>query len=171
MKTIRIGFSTPKKFKLSSAMIRLYEKTKYSHVFIVMAGSNKLPFEKVFQASHGDVNCMTYEMFKEDNKIFAEYSISIDESTYYSVATWLWFQLQKPYSIMQLVRIVFNVKIKQNNDSAFICSELAGRLLEQFIGVNISKALDYLGLNDIKEILDDLALEDENINQVQGCKI
>ena len=65
-------------------------------------------------------------------------------------------------------RIVFNVKIKQNNDSAFICSELAGRLLEQFIGVNISKALDYLGLNDIKEILDDLALEDENINQLSN---
>lgn len=167
MRTLRIGFSTPKKFKLPSYAIRSYEKTKYSHVFIVMGKSEKLNFEKVFQASHGDVNCLTYDRFKEENKIFHEYSITIYDQTYFYIATWLWHQLQKPYSIMQLVKIIFNIKMNQNKDSAFICTELAGRLLEEFLDVNISKSPDYLGLNDIKQILDELSDSNQSVNKVR----
>ncbi len=155
MRTLRIGFSTPKKFKLPSFLIRTFEKTKFSHTFIVMEGRGNLPFDKVFQASHGDVNCLTYDNFKEDNKIFHEYTWDVPDKVYYGAATFLWNQLQKPYSIKQLLSIALNIKISNNNTEKYICTELAGIILRDHLGFDISKSLDYMGLRDIQHLLEE----------------
>ena len=156
MRKIAIGFSTPKKFRVASSLIRCFENSEYSHIYIKMEASSKskLPFAKVFQASHGDVNAIAFDVFKEKNKIIHEYEIEIEDNKYFEIATWLWFQLGKPYGFMQLVAIAFKSSIGQNNDSRFICSELAGMILRDNLGYDLSKSLDYIGLNDIKNILD-----------------
>ena len=162
MRRIIIGFSTPINFKIGSSLIRLFEKSDFSHIYIKMEPSekSKLPFSKVFQASHGDVNCMEFEVFKSKNKIIHEYEIIITDKEYYDVATWLWLQLGKPYGFAQLVAIAFNNNFLGNNDNKFICSELAGMVLRDYLGYNINDNLDYIGLNDIKDILE--AANDKN---------
>jgi len=156
VRKIIIGFSTPKKFKLGSALIRLFENSDYSHIYIKMESSPKssLPFAKVFQASHGNVNAVAYDVFKESNHIFYEYEIDIEDEKYYEIATWLWYQLGKPYGFSQLLGIAFKVKLSNNREDRFICSELAGMILKTFLNYDISKSLDYIGLNDIKKILE-----------------
>lgn len=156
MRSITIGFSTPKKFKLASSFIRFFEGSKFSHIYIKMEASpkSKLPFAKVFQASHGDVNAVAYDVFKESNKIFHEYEIEVTSEKYFEVASWLWHQLGKPYGFTQLLGIAFKVKLSNNRSDRFICSELAGMILKTFLNYDISKSLDYIGLNDIKNILE-----------------
>ena len=156
MRKITIGFSTPKKFKLGSFLIRKFEGSEYSHIFIKMNASPKspLPFAKVFQASHGDVNAIAYDVFKKDNHIFHEYELEIEDDKYYEVATWLWFQLGKPYGFTQLLGIAFKVKMSNNKEDRFICSELAGMILKEYLCFDISKSLDYISLDDIKKILE-----------------
>lgn len=156
MRKIIIGFSTPKKFKLASAMIKCFENSKYSHIYIKMEPSAKsrLGFAKVFQASHGDVNAVAFDIFAEYNHVFHEYEIEVSDDKYFEIATWLWHQLGKPYGFLQLLGIGFNIRIGSNSDKKFICSELAGLVLKDFLNYDISKSLDYIGLNDIKEILE-----------------
>ncbi len=156
MRKITIGFSTPKKFKLASSLIRCFENSSYSHIYIKMEASpnSKLPFAKVFQASHGDVNAVAFDVFREGNKIFHEYQIEVTDEKYFEVANWLWHQLGKPYGFMQLVGIALKVKTSNNSYSKFICSELTGMVLRDYIGMDIVKSLDYIGLNDIRKILE-----------------
>jgi len=156
VRRITIGFSTPKKFKLTSWLIRLFEGAKFSHIYIKMEASpsGKLPFAKVFQASHGDVNAVVFNVFKESNKIIHEYEIEIEDEKYFEIASWLWHQLGKPYGFTQLFAIAFNISLSKNKDKKFICSELAGMILRDNLGYDLSESLDYIGLNDIKNILD-----------------
>lgn len=157
-RSIIIGFSTPKKFKIGSYIIRCFENSEYSHIYIRMKtkADSPLPFDKVFQASHGDVNAVAFDVFKEGNKIFHEYEIEVEESKYFDVYKWLWFQLGKPYGFTQLLGIGLNLKLKSNNDKKFICSELSGMILRDHLGFDISDSLEYIGLNDIRYILEEM---------------
>lgn len=158
MRKIRIGLSTPRDFKLGSAIIKLRERTKWSHTFIVMEGrkGSSVPFDKVFEASYGDVHCLTYENFQEQNEIFLEKTIEISDERYAKVATWLWDQLQKPYGYHQLFKIGLNIQFGSQGDDAYICTELVGKMLEDYLSYDISKSLDYIGMNDIYEIINEL---------------
>lgn len=156
MRKMIIGFSTPKKFKISSAFIRLFEGTEFSHVYVAMVPSlnSKLPFTKVFQASYGDVNCLTYANFKSKNKIFYEKAIDIEDDIYFEVANWLWSQLQKPYAFFQLLGIALDASIGKQGDESYICTELVARILRDKLKIDITKSLDYIGLDDIKQIVE-----------------
>jgi hypothetical protein len=157
MRKIIIGFSTPKKFKIGSALIRCYEQSEFSHIYIKMKTSpnSPLPFDKVFQASHGDVNAITYDMFTSGNKILHEYELDMDEDKYFEIYNWLWHQLGKDYGFGQLIAIATGIKIGNNDNSKFICSELAAMVLKR-LGVDFGEDQDYIGLNDVKNVLDEL---------------
>ena len=45
-----IATSSPIKFKVGAELIKLYQKTQFSHILIIKD-------DLVFQASHGKVNC------------------------------------------------------------------------------------------------------------------
>jgi len=156
LRKIIIGFSTPKKPRFTSWLIRLFGKTPYSHVYMRLETMSKspLPFDKVFQASHGDVNAITYDVFKDQNKIFNEYEIEMNDDKYFSIYKWLWFQLGKPYGFAQLISIALNLKITSNKGNKFICTELAGMVLRDHLGYDINESLDYISLKDIKKILE-----------------
>lgn len=156
MRKVRIGTSTPKKQKLSSRAIRWIEGTEFSHFFIVMEGRGSLPFDKVAQASYGDVHFIHYDNFKKDNTIFYEKTFTIPDEDYYKAATWLWEQLQKPYSFTHLLGIFFDRSIGSIGDDSYICTELVARFLHKSIGLDISQTVDYLGLKDLDKIIKEL---------------
>ena len=142
-----IGFSTPKKFRFGSWAIRKYEKSNWSHVFMCYMPSpnSSLPFGKVFQASHGKVNAMHFDRFQEENRIFYMREIELSKDAFIDSATFSWEQLGKPYSFMQLIKIAFNKYNKSNGEDAYICTEFVARAL----GLKFHKAPDYIGLNDM----------------------
>ena len=160
MAKINIGLSTPKEFKVGSATIRLAQGTDFSHVFIRMVHSphSKLAFDKVFQASHGDVNALKYDNFTKENKIIREYELEVSEDNYLEIVNYLWEQLGKKYGFMQLLGIYTGLKLGNNGETRFICTELAAMVLEA-TGVDVNGDKDYLGLNDIKNILDEIPQE------------
>jgi uncharacterized protein YycO len=158
MRKILIGFSTPKKFKIGSQLIKLFEGTEYSHVYIGMQPSlnSKLPFTKVFEASYGDVHCLTYASFKEQNKIMHEYILEVEDEVYFGSANWLWSQLQKPYAFNQLLKIGLGITIGKKGDNSYICTELVGRMLKNYLKIELHKSLDYIGMKDMKNIIEGL---------------
>lgn len=156
MRKIIIGFSAPIDWKIGAELIMIVENTRFSHMYIGMnpSPSSKLPFTKVFQASRGMVNALQYNRFVLDNKAIHEYELEVTDEEYFEIANWLWAQLGKDYSFWQLVGIALGIKIKANNDSKYICSELAAKVL-RILGHEINKDYDYIGLNDVKKALDD----------------
>lgn len=156
MRKLIVGFSTPKKFKIGSALIRLFEGTQASHVYIAMVPSlnSKLPFTKVFEASYGDVHCLTYANFKDQNEIFIEKTIEVSDEIYFEVANWLWSQLQKPYGFHQLLGIAMDRSIGKQGDNAYICTELVARVLRDHLKLDLTQSLDYIGIYDMQKIVE-----------------
>ena len=124
-----IATSSPKKWKIGSALIKWYQGgTKYSHVLIIND-------YMVYQASHGWVNCCYVENFLEDNKIIDAYEVPDEVVDFDFVKE----QIGKRYSYFQLIRIAFafivkilfgvKLKLKQNGNKRFICSEFVGKAL------------------------------------------
>mgnify|MGYP000644984026 CR=1 FL=1 len=121
---MKIVTSTPSKFKLGAWLIRIYQKTTFSHVAII---SDNL----VFQASHGMVNCTHIDVFNQNNTILDTFNVNpeiLDMEYVYK-------QLGKPYSYFQVLRIALKfltgIKIsRENGDSQFICSEFVGKALK-----------------------------------------
>jgi hypothetical protein len=108
---------------------------------------------KVFQASHGIVNAINFKNFQEDNKIIQEFNIKVDDAEFKDVRKTLWNYLGRPYGFLQLIGIALNIKMFSNDDSKFICSELAGTILKNNLGYEITDDLDNIGLNDIQKVL------------------
>ena len=121
-----IGFSRPKKFKIFSWIIQKILKTNYSHTFLVF--DVKSTGQKViYQANIKGVNCLEYENFKKDNIILDEIYIS-NEKKQKNVLKFCISQLGKPYSVIALFAILFNIKFGDKTKS-YICSELVSRAL------------------------------------------
>ncbi len=154
MGRITIGFSTPKKFKATSQLIKLYEGTNFSHCFISLPPNNKTPFRRLYHASHGDVHCLKYGKFKKENNIIHEYKINIEEFKIVEIEEFLWNQLQKPYSITQILQIAFNLQLSKNKNNAFICTEIVAKIVKKYLDENI-RDLDFLGLKELKGIIDE----------------
>jgi hypothetical protein len=119
-----IATSSPIKFKVGAELIKLYQKTQFSHVLIIKD-------DLVFQASHGKVNCTHINIFLEENKIVNFYEIEDSAIDFDFVKK----QLGKKYSIKQIITIaakfIFGIKhlYGDNGNSSFICSEYVGKAL------------------------------------------
>lgn len=120
---IVIATSTPTKWKIGSAIIRLYQKTKFSHVLVIKDGV-------AYQASHGSVHEVAFSTFRLENKVIDLYLIpdsAIDMDYVKS-------QIGVKYGYLQIIRIAIKyftgiVLDKNNGDSRLICSEYIGRAL------------------------------------------
>ena len=118
-----IATSSPNKFKIGAWLIKVYQKTAYSHVLIIDGDS-------VYQASHGLVNCMHIDNFLKDNTIIDRFSVPNDTVD----MTFVKKQLGVGYAFKQLIAIgvkyVTGIKLFSNHaDSKFICSEFVGQAL------------------------------------------
>jgi hypothetical protein len=118
-----IATSAPNKFKIGAWLIKVYQKTEYSHVLIIDG-------DLVYQASHGLVNCMYIDNFLKDNVIIDRFDVpdsAVD-------MTFVKKQLGVGYAVRQLIAIavkyVTGIKLFSNHaDAKFICSEFVGQAL------------------------------------------
>lgn len=158
---IVIGFSRPKKFKIMSYIIRLLERTKFSHVYLKI-NIDTLDRELICQASGIQVNFVGDTLFKEQNETIEEFEIHNVEDVESEVLKNCVDLVGKPYGIKQLLGLLvvqiagfFGKKIKNpfaDKTKTYICSELVGQILTTHFEYNIAD-LDTLTPKDIYLLL------------------
>jgi hypothetical protein len=144
--TISVGFSKPSYFKIGAALIRLYEGTPYTHVYL-KAYSEWMGGHVIFQASHGAVHCASEQHFLSDNIAVAEFEYELDESKYKRLFNYCLNNLQKPYGFLGLLKIALKdlIKSKGDGERSFHCSEFALRALPELT----SKDPDFVTPRDL----------------------
>jgi len=159
LRKIILGFSKPKTFlPLFSWAIRAVEMTPYSHVFVKIS-SESLNTTLIYQASGTQVNFMGVKHFKDAAHIFEEFEFEVSDENYKQFLVWAVQEAGAPYGLKTVLGILvvkcFNLKRNPCSDKnkTWFCSELAGRILKDFVGVQISEdELEVKGPRRIYEI-------------------
>lgn len=155
---ITIGFSSPKKTKLFSSLIKLFQGTKYSHIFI-RKYSSFLNTEYVYQASGLSVNFINSKSFDEINDTLHAYQIDLTDKQHREFMHFAMTNAGKPYGIKQILGIVlskFGIKSTKFNDGSdsYICSELVAKVLMDHKDLKLDKPVDMVTPKDLFEIME-----------------
>lgn len=135
MSKLTIGFSKAKGIKPLSWLIRCILREEFSHVYILVENSYT-QLNEVYQASKGQVNTLLYSSFLNTNEVVREFHLTMEQDKKKSLIIWLKNQLGKDYSLLYLVLVGLKClkipffKVKKDGESAYICSELAYRVLK-----------------------------------------
>lgn len=154
---IIVGFSRAKSaFKFGSTAIQLAEKRKFGHAYIRYHSEEKQT-DIVAQASHGFVNEMNFDIFKDTNIVVKEYKLECSQATFDVIMKFIGSKLGTKYSQMQIILIaikkVLRFEVKQyNQDKYFICSEFAA-IICHILGMDVPKELDYFTPSDLDTLL------------------
>lgn len=123
---IVIATSSPRKWKIGSELIKIYQNTNFSHVLICKDGL-------VYEASHGQVHSVPFEIWRVENKLVNIYIVQ-DEAVDMDYVIRMAEENTK-YGFMQIIRIAIKYFLgltinKNNGNSRLICSEYVGRALK-----------------------------------------
>lgn len=81
-KKLIVGFSRSKlKFPIGSWLIRLYQLTPYSHIYIRIP-TDKFPSDIIIHASEGKVQRMSETQFNKRHEVIKEFTLYVDDATY-----------------------------------------------------------------------------------------
>lgn len=135
MHKLVVGFSTSRKFKLLTYLIRLVEKTKFSHVYIKWY-SDYFKRWIIYQAEVGGVQFMSSEMFDQDNVTLSEFEYEMSDDQHQKVVQFAMDNCGRPYgysSVLGFFLQSLGIKIPRlfDNTKSFICSELAATILKE----------------------------------------
>jgi len=173
MKRIDIGFSKSKKFSLFSYITRVFDRTKFSHVFVTIHSKNlTVDNQLIYHADKLSVHFLSKKNFKVKNKIVRQYTFFIKDQSYYSLMNYAVDHAGKPYGFLQLfglliVKCVGKVGFKMTNpfgEGTYICTELVAEILENYLDIGLRKELNDITLKDIEFYLEKHA-EGKRINQ------
>lgn len=157
MKKFIIGFSRNRSpLKIGSKIIQEVEKRDFSHAYIRYI----FPISGLWvvaQASHGYVNEVSWELFKQDNIVVEEYEITCTEQHYIDMITFIQSNKGKPYDKLAIICIavkkLFHFELNvRNRDAGFICSEFSARICG-IVGIEVPKELDYETPSDINTLI------------------
>ena len=148
---IYVGFSRPSKFKIVSSLIMMWQGfTKYSHVYLRFYDEYTSKWV-IFEASHGEVHLIEWGNWLENNISIRENPFELDEQHRKEVISFVIDNLQKPYSIKNIIGIVIygltGFRLFTDGPKAFICSELIALALDNKI--IFKKPLDLVTPKDI----------------------
>lgn len=153
MMRISIGLSYKTK-SFFSWLIRLYQKTKYSHTYIRIETRT---FDLILDATSRGVSLKNYKDFTKNNNIIEEKILDqqfLNEDDFASIVIPL---LGKKYGYITILGILlknFGIKgIGKDGNKSFICSELVARVLEKYIGIDTG-TFDYITPKDIELLLE-----------------
>lgn len=158
MSEITVGFSRSKlKFAPISWLIRLCEKTNFSHSYIKIK-SESLDRELIYQANGSGVYFIGKQAFEELNESVIEFKFNISEEEKIRILRWAVDSSGKKYSKTQLLGVgikrlfkFFGINIKNpfgNENKAYICTELVAEATKIF-GSFQYEDLDSIGLNEL----------------------
>lgn len=165
MKTIVVGFSKPKTWKPFAALIMKAYGIPYDHVY-VRIHSDKYQRDLIYQASKLMVNFMGIDAFSQDNLIVDEFSVEITDDNKVKLMQFAIDNACKPYGISEalglaIVRMaqICGFTIKNpfgDGGKTYVCSELAGFILQQYAGAQIPENQDDMTPLDIFNYLSSL---------------
>ena len=133
MKRIYLGFSTSKKCKPFSALIKWWWKTPYSHVYL--RWPTPWGFDEVLEASGSHVRMIEHTTWQKKNKVIKEIAYDIPREQWNEVMINLRGKTGTPYGHLQLLTLAVCelLGLEENpwgdGDASWICSELAVKFL------------------------------------------
>lgn len=168
MKSLKIVLTKRKsKFNLLSLLIRLIERTEFSHAAIVF--QNSTGRQLIYEASGFSVKFKNLKMFLDDNVVIKKYHIQVEEDVLQNIIDICLDHLGRPYSMKSLIGLLlvrlglFKVNIFADGSDSFVCSELVAYLLAEIKDEdNHMTNFDGVGLRELNYIIVDLALVGEN---------
>lgn len=163
MANIVIGFSRPKsKLAIIAHIIRLCEgRTPYSHVYLKWH-SESLNRDLIYEAKGSGINFTSPIHFNEHVVVVKEFLIEVSEETKLKIMQYAIDNAREKYGVLQIlgigmVRLLrkLGINVKNPFTAGMVCSELAGVVLNNFVGVKVEE-LDLAGPADIYKILERL---------------
>lgn len=153
MKRLIIGFSKPQsKLAIVSAIIRLIQGTKFSHVFFKIENDN-MRNSFFYHASGTKVNFMNSKLFYKKNDVVKAFALEITEEGFYRFLDAAIDRVGSPYSILQLfgnfLLEVFHLRKNPLKTDGFICTELVADILSEVKGFRFSQDKEVIDLKDI----------------------
>jgi len=165
MRNIYIGFSRPKKDKILASFIQKWIGENYSHCYIRFESRDPDIPSTVYHAAKGMVHFIDFERLKQENIVIKEYVMQISELTRKSILIECMKLAGLKYAFGQLPKILiydiaykFGKEIKLHDNKGYICSELVGKIMSQYLGFSFLKPLFLVNPKDI-----DVALSNKEI--------
>jgi hypothetical protein len=164
MVSLTIGFSAPKKnkFPFFSFMVRLIERTPFSHVYMQIE-MPEINHCLIYHASDLRIHFTGENQFNQANNTIYKFIFKINKDVYNKIITFCINEAGKPYGFLQICGIMwvkfmalFDKHISNpfvSYDKTQICSEAIGKILIQYMNITINKNLDVLTPSDIFKIL------------------
>lgn len=128
----------PKKFKIGSYLIRLFEMSDYSHVFIGIKDREIDKLTVYHATGKGGVNFINNETFLEHNQIVMEFETQETDAEYLEIKRLCHKYAGDDYGFMQLVGILFvrfwdffRVRVSNPWPMGKVCSEVAVEVAEK----------------------------------------
>lgn len=159
---IIIGFSKPKNkiFPWFSWLIRLYQNTEYSHVYIRWEARG-ISENICYQASGSQVNFIGSDVFAKEIQPIFEYEMLQDLSVEQrrNLFKFAISKAGKPYGIKEVFgllysRFIDNSHNKLDDEEHYICSELISTILKDELEVDLGKEASMTMPVDIQKYLD-----------------
>lgn len=122
MKTLTLYFTTTN--GLASRLIRLIQRTPFSHVAIGVNISS-LDENIIYEAGTFGVVSESFNHWEAKNKIIYEYKFKYGDKRYKEIQKFCIQQLGKPYGFTNLFSILLRRNKVIDNSNSYICSELA----------------------------------------------
>lgn len=152
---IKIGFSRPKNklFPIFSWLIRLVERTSYSHVYIKIYSSDGTYF--IYQASGTHVNIIGSKYFEQGATVVKEYSLPISSEQKKNLLKFVAKECGAPYSITQILNIACHMLFGKGflSSKGYVCSEIAAIVLRDIYNFKLEKDENILTPKDIDMLL------------------
>lgn len=134
---ITFGFSKSKTLEPFGLAIRAIEKRSYSHVYIKYQDEFTGDM-MVFQASHGTVHLVLESSFLNNSIVIEEYEMPVGKDVYFSMRKKMNRYLGLKYGFLQILNIMVqklfrskDIKLMENGEQQFICSELGFSILKE----------------------------------------
>jgi len=161
--SVIIGFSKPKGvfFPIFSWVIRLFERTEYSHVY-VRWHSKGAGVDVCYEASGNEVKFICKNVFDARIIPIKEYEIEITNEQYRKLLHFCMSNAGQHYGVKQVfgILLVKLFRLKKNPFSdgraSWVCSELAGQILKDVLDKDTGLDLDIAGPKAIDKFLQEL---------------
>jgi len=156
MEQITIGFSKPqnRSFPIASWLVRWYQKTEYSHVFLKFS-SETLNREIIYEAVGQGIRFVGNNEWKVYAKEIKSYTIDVQRCNYITIMQYCIDHAGMEYGYLQNIGIVLAdwLGLKKNPfKSGKNCSELLADIL-RVEGYFLDKEVNLITPKDIDELL------------------
>jgi len=168
MKIVKIGFSKPtykaKPFPIFSWLIRLFEGTPYSHVYIEFS-SKYLNRDLVYEAAGLCVHFAGGKLFHTQVHVIREFKIQVSDAAYKRALQFAIDNTEKPYGVIQVLGLAYVVVMRRlgkrvknplgDGKASYVCSEIVARMVPS-LKKEFKGRMDTVTPRDIYEKLTDI---------------